>query len=172
MLEEIPFPPKGHPGYLEAVVAELLAATHGYIVSELHDVDRVDTARKAAWTSLQRLCQERDAPGKKQLAQIEHLKVDVSKPGIHLSPKLNQEIWADLVLGDGGLWSEFLWDDDWRLDLIMDLPASEAQKITALAGIDLDLVQKLPPSPTSDEIAEARSYLRRVIARSETSLEE
>lgn len=172
MLEADPLPPKGHPGYQEAIVAELLSATNGQIASELDDAEGGDTARKAAWTSLHRLCQERDANGKKQLAQIEYLKVDISEPRIHLSPKLTQEVWGDLILGDGGLWSEFLWDDDWRLDVILDLPAAEAKKITELAGIDLDLVQELPPSPTSDEIAEATQYLRRIISLAQEALEE
>jgi len=172
LLEDDPLPPKGHPGYQEAIVAELLAAMNGRIVSELDDADGGHTARKAAWTSLHRLCQERDAKGKKYLAQIEYLKVDISEPQIHLSPKLNQDVWEDLILGDGGLWSEFLWDDDWRLDVIMDLPAAEAKKITELAGIDLDLVQELPPSPTSDEVVQAMRYLRSVIARAEKALEE
>lgn len=170
LLEDDPLPTDGHPGYQEAIVAELLAATNGRIVSELDDADGGDIARKAAWTNLYRLCQERDAKGKKYLAQIEFLKVDIAEPQIHLSPKLNQDVWGDLILGDGGLWSEFLWDDDWRLDVIMDLPAAEAKKITELAGIDLDLVQKLPPSPTLSEVTVAMRYLRSVIARAEKAL--
>jgi len=150
-------------------VAELLSAANGRVASELQEDDSGDFARRAVWTSLQRLCRERTAKGKKQLATIEHLKLDISEPEIHLSPKLTQEAWGDLILGDGGLWSEFLWDDDWRLDLILDLPASEAKKITELAGIDLDVVQELPPSPTDVELAEAWQYLRGVVALAHTS---
>lgn len=67
LLEDIPIPRKGHAGFHEAIVAELLDQTYGQIECELDDSTFGDYARKAAWESIRRLSMRRNSKGKPEL---------------------------------------------------------------------------------------------------------
>lgn len=167
LLDDVPVPDGGHPGYHEAIIAELLGQTYDLIVLELEDPDRGDSARQAAWRSLERFCTEVDATGTRQLRSSDGLPVDLSNPSAYRSKEITEECWQDLLLGDGGLWSEFLWDDDWRMDALMDLPAPAAKRVTDEMGLNLDVVQKLPHTPDRAELIMAEGYIKAVIRNAE-----
>ena len=73
LLEETPVPEGGHPGYHEAIIAELLQQTLGLIESELADCNHGDSARKAAWTSLSAFCLTNDPLEGKYLEPLKDL---------------------------------------------------------------------------------------------------
>lgn len=169
LLEDVPVPKGGHPGYHEAIVAELLYQTRILIGCELDDSEYGDSARKDAWTSLSAFCLVDDPKKGKHLWQLEDLKLNFKSSRIHCSEKITSDHWDDMLLGEGGLWDEFLWDDDWRMDNLMDLPTPTAKKVTDLAGIDLEIVHALPHTPTQAELNMAEHYIRYVIWKDEAT---
>jgi hypothetical protein len=169
LLEDIPVPRKGHAGFHEAIVAELLNQTHGQIACELDDSESGDYARKSAWESIRRLSMRKNPKGKLELWQLKGLGLNLESPRVHRSKKITSELWADLLSGEGGLWSEFLWDDDWRMDSLMDLPEPAAKKVTDILGLDLEVVHGLPHMPTRAELTMAEYYIRYVIWKDEAT---
>jgi hypothetical protein len=167
LLEATPIPKGGHRGYHEAIIAELLHHTFELVTDEAKDATMGDSARKAAWTSLNAFCLTYEAKEGKQLPQLQDLGLNFDNPLVHRSKKITTDHWDDLLLGAGGLWDEFLWDDDWRMDHLMDRPTHETKNITALTGIDLETVHALPHTPTRAELDLAERYLRNVIRKSE-----
>ncbi len=163
LLEKKPIPKGGHRGYHEAIIAELLHHTCELAVDEVKDADAGDSARRAAWTSLHAFCLTDDPTEGKQLGPLQDLRLNLSGAQIHRSKKITPVLWDDLLLGAGGLWDEFLWDDDWRMDNLMDLPIPETKNITTLTGIDLATVHALPHTPTRVELNKAERYLKNVI---------
>ncbi|MCZ6675475.1 MAG: hypothetical protein O7C75_21310 [Verrucomicrobia bacterium] len=166
LLEEKPIPKKGHPGYQEALVTELLNQTHDHIVLELDEQD-MDSARKAAWTSFRRLCFETNGESTNMPLIFEDLNLDLDAPSIYLSEKLSKEIWRELLLGESYLWSEFLWDEDWRLGVFLDIPESATKTVTEMVGIDLEVVHQLPHSPNRAEYRMALHYLKYLVWKDE-----
>lgn len=169
LLEDVPVPKRGHPGYQEAIVAELLHQTYTLIACELDDRDFGHFAREAAWHSLTRFCMTKDSSGKNELWQLDDLRLNLDSRRTCRSKKITLDLWRSLLLGEGGLWDEFLWDDDWRMDDLMDLPPRAAKKVTALAGIDLDVVHGLPHTPTRAELIMAESYIKYITFKLEVA---
>ncbi len=163
LLTDVPIPKGGHPGYHEAIVAELLNQTFSSVSQELEDSELGTRARKTAWASYLRLCSSVSATGEKTLILIEDLKLDLEAPNAHESPKITREIWQDILIGDTGLRHEFLWDDDWRMDYLMDLPQRAAKSVSDMAGIDLSVVHRLPHTPSEAEQRMAEYYIRYAI---------
>ena len=147
LLEETPVPKGGHRGYHEAIVAELLQHTFDLVTDEVKDAAAGDSARKAAWTSLKAFCLMADPAEGRYFWPLKDLGLNFNRPEIHRSNKITPDHWEDMLLGVGGLWGEFLWDDDWRMDNLMDLPTPATKNITALTGIDLETVHALPHTP-------------------------
>ncbi|MDR1282318.1 MAG: hypothetical protein LBK99_16070 [Opitutaceae bacterium] len=167
LLEDVPIPPQGHTGTQEAIIAELLQQTYDSICGELEDSEMGGNARQDAWQTIDRLL-IRCTPDDPQLPYVlQDLKIDVNSSRIHLSEKLTEEVWKELLLGEGHLWDEFLWDDDWRMDSLMDLPPATAKSVTHLARIDLETVHKLAHTPDKAEYNMAEYYIRYIIWKSE-----
>lgn len=169
LLEDIPVPRKGHAGFHEAIIAELLNQTYGQIECELDDSDFGDSARKSAWESIRRLRMIKNSKEKAELWQLKGLGLNFESPRVHRSKKITSELWEDLLLGEGGLWDEFLWDDDWRMDSLMDLPEPAAKKVTNIMGLDLEVVHSLPHTPTRAELTMAEHYINYVIWKDEAT---
>ncbi len=158
LLEPIPVPEKGHSGIQEAIVAELLDQALGSVCSELELSWLGDSSRRMVWTSIDRLL-VRSRSSEVDVSWIfEDTGLDPAEPNPYLSEKMTLDVWERLTV-DGGLWDEFLWDDDWRMDAIMDLPPHLAEGLTQVTGIDLDVVQALPHTPGQSELDKAEQYL-------------
>mgnify|MGYP001174238672 CR=1 FL=1 len=166
LLEDVPIPPGGHPGHHEAILAELIYQCRLLIGCELEDAEAGGAARQAAWQSLIRLCLHEDEQRHQGLWPIDELDLDPTAPDIALSPKITNAHW-DNLLQDGCLAGEFLWDDDWRDEELMDLPTPVAEKAAKLMGIELGVVHGLPHSPSEAEVRMAEFYIRYVIWRRE-----
>ena len=162
LLENTPVPEKGHTGYQEAIVFELLNACFGQIQVELDDSGFGDGARRAAWTSFDRLCLQSVAGEEIKTALLGEIPLDFSDPAVHVSTLLTEEIWYEIIVGEAGLAQQFLWDYDYRIDKLMDLPESMTRETLELTGIDLEVVHKLPHTPTASEFRAAKSYIRLV----------
>ena len=160
LLEDIPVPPKGHTGYQEAIVFELLIACFGQIQIELGDIEFGDSARKAAWTSFDRLCLQSETGEDIKAAILGELALDYSDPAVHRSELLTDEIWYEIVVGEAGLSDQFLWDYDYRIDRLMDLPESMTEEVRESTGIDLEVVHRLPHTPNDSEYQTAKHYIR------------
>jgi hypothetical protein len=167
LLEEVQVPPEGHLGIHEAIIAELLHQTYSLICCELDDPEMVGSARKAAWQTINRLLVNRTSDGMELPFALEELNINVTSPKAYLSKKLTAEVWEELLLDEGGLWSEFLWDDDWRMGSLLDLPADGAESVAHVAGIDLETVHKLAHTPSEAEFKMADSYIRHIIREGE-----
>jgi hypothetical protein len=159
LLEDIPIPQKGHTGYQEAIVFELLNACFGQIQIELENLGFGESARKAAWTSFDRLCLQSERGEEIGYAIIGGLPLDYSDPSVHRSELLTSEIWYEIVVGEMGLSDQFLWDYDYRIDQLMDLPESITKETLEMTGIDLEVVHKLPHTPTDSEFRRAKRYI-------------
>ncbi len=168
LLEEVPVPKGGHPGHHEAVVFELLARMRGEIDIELDDPESDGEARRAAWTSLVRLCPLDDDTAEASLGPLADRGIDLTSPDAPFSPQITREDW-DYLLQAGCLASEFLWDEDWRGDQLLDLPASKAAEMAEVLGIDIDRVHGLPHTPTEAEAKSAERYIREVIRQWEAA---
>ena len=163
LLSNNPVPQDGHPGYQEAIIAELLNQTYVDVTQELKDSQCGSHARMAAWNSYERLCATIDPAGNKTFDLFPDLELDLADPKVYESPEFTEEIWQDILIGDGGLWGEFLWDDDWRASGLMDLPKRATKPITDLTGIDLEVVHRLAPTPSEAELRMAEYYIKYVI---------
>jgi hypothetical protein len=167
LLEDVAIPRKGHTGIQEAIIEELLQQTHTMICCELDDPEMGDHARRAAWRTIDRLliqCISKDA---EPPWLLKNLKINVASPRVHLSKKLTSKVWEELLLGEGNLWSEFLWDDDWRIDSLLDLPPDAAKSVTDMTGIDLETVHGLAHTPNAAEHRMAEYYIRYIIWKDE-----
>jgi hypothetical protein len=163
-----PAPAGGHPGYQEAIIAELLDQCCGLVELELAESaggDEAAPARQAAWRSFADLCGEHDAHGRRTYPLIEHLELIYDDPQVHLCPLLTAEVWQEMLLGEAGsVAGEFLWDYDWRTeDFLAKAPAAQVWMVAETAGTDLSLVHRLPRNPNADELARARQHLRRLV---------
>ncbi len=168
LLEDVPVPEGGHPGHHEAVVFELLARMRGAIDLELDDPASGGEARRSAWTSLVRLCPPDDDTGDASLWPLADRGIDLTSPNAPLSPQITSEDWDDLLQA-GFLASEFLWDEDWRGEQLLDLPAPKAAAMADVMGIDLDRVHGLPHTPSAAEAQRAEQYIRHVIGEWEAA---
>jgi hypothetical protein len=167
LLEDTPPPVCGPPGYQQAIIAELLAQTHGLIELELLESPTApsDPARRAAWHSFTAFGCSRNEQGRRTHPTIEHLELLCDDPLAHRSPLLTAEIWWDMLLDPAtGVVGEFLGDDDWRMDWLLDRPRNETKWVLNEAGIDLDTLHQLPPTPTEGDMRAAREYLRGLTA--------
>lgn len=170
LLEDVPIPPGGHPGHHEAIVAELIYQHRLLIDGELEDEEAGGSAREAAWESLLRLSLQEEEEGRMTLWPVDDYDLDLTAPDAPLSSKITGEDW-DSLLQDGCLAGEFLWDDDWRDQQVMDLPAPKAGAVAELMGINLNLVHGIPRTPSAAEVRMAEFYLRYVIWQREVVLE-
>jgi hypothetical protein len=119
--------------------------------------------RLAAWHSYERLCATIDPAGNKTFDLFPDLELDLANPRVYESPDITEEMWQDILIGDGGLWGEFLWDNDWRMSGLLDLPKRATKPITDLTGIDLEVVHRLAHTPSKAELRMAEYYLKYVI---------
>ncbi len=167
LLEDMPAPRGGHPGFQEAVIAELLDQCCGLVELELSEPsgDGAGSARRSAWQSFSAFCSELDSAGRRLHPLVEHLELIHDDPQVHLCPVLTAEIWQEMLLGDGGsVAAEFLWDYDWRNDSFLDRrSAGDAWVVAEEADINLALVHQLPKSPKPEELAAARKHLRGLV---------
>ncbi len=170
LLTDLPVPKGEHPGYQEAMVAELLQQVHGLVelecLSERSDDFYNDPdpesgpARRAAWTSYLALCHH---PGSTENL-ADRLELDVSDPEAHLSPQLTRDEWESLLV-TGGLVDALLWDTDWRMEVMLDKPEYATEEVRQLLGYDLQTVQRLAPRPTPEQLETAIRYLRGLARR-------
>ena len=169
LLEDVPVPKGGHPGYQEAIVDELLGQTHTRIVEEFDNHELGDSARKAALASYLAFFGEVELNGNISCADLSDLNLELSSPAGRdaAANAVPEDRWEEMLRGEGGLPSEFLWDYDWEMDWLMDLPADVAKRTTDFAGLSLETVHKLPHSPTPEEARMAKNYLHYVIWRAE-----
>lgn len=167
LLGEQPHPPGGHPGYHEALIAELLDQCCGLVELELSETSESGTnsARRSGWQSFAALCGTSDAQGRQVYPLIEHLELIYDDPQVHLCPLLTAAVWQEMLLGDAAsVAGEFLWDYDWRTESFLEKrPATQAWVVAEQAGTDLDLVHQLPKSPSTAELARARTRLQALI---------
>jgi hypothetical protein len=163
LLSNNPVPQDGHPGYQEALIAELLNQTYVDVTQELKDSQWGSHARMAAWHSYERLCADIDSAGNRSFDLLLDIELDLANPKVYESPEISEDIWQDILIGDGGLWGEFLWDNDWRLSGLMELPKRTTKPITDLTGIDLEVVHRLAHTPSIAELRMAEYYLKYVI---------
>jgi hypothetical protein len=166
LLEDTPVPKEGHTGYQEAIIAELLDQTLSLVQCERDDANGGDSARLAALRSFKLLAAQKDENGKSSHWMLDDTRIDLDSPRAHRSTKLTDKIWSDLLLTEGGLWDEFFWDDDWRMDALLDAHPAAAKSVTQMAGIDLQTLHRLPHTPTPAETRMADQYLRYIIWKS------
>lgn len=167
LLGETDVPDGGHTGTQEAWIAELLEQVYQDICHEINEPDFGDFNRKAAWQSIQRLMLgnvDSEAP---LPWMLEDLPIELNSSEPYLSESLTPEIWRDLLLGDGGLLDEFLWDTDWRMTEILDLPPAAASQLSGEMGLDIEVVHSLAHTPSKAEVNMAEYFLRYIIWRDE-----
>lgn len=158
-----PVPDRGHPGIHEAIIAELLYQSFDLVECEMEMGDVGELAREAVWQSVDRLLIHRD-PHEPALPWIlEDDGMTLADPDSHRIEQLTLEHWQALLCGEGGLFGEFLWDEDWRMDSLMDLPPDTAKFISGMAGLDLDVVQALPHTADADELQRAEESLWKLV---------
>jgi hypothetical protein len=121
----------------------------------------------AAWKCYERLCANIDPDGNKSFDLLQDVELDLAGPRVYESPEITEEIWQHILIGDSGLWGEFLWDDDWRIGGIMDLPNRAAKSMAHRTGIDLDVVHRIPHTPSEAELRMARYFIQYVICSDE-----
>lgn len=159
LLNDTPAPKGGHFGYHEAIVAELLEQTYGHVGMELYDPEAGRSAMKAAWTSITKLLGPRHGTVLEEFDLGPSETLDLDDPQGFLSDALSQEDWRQLIVGETGLASEFLWDEDWRYDFLMDLPEQATGPIADSMGLDMQKTHGLPHTPSSAEYQMALAYL-------------
>lgn len=79
-------------------------------------------ARGAVWQRADRLLIHRKPHEPTSLWILEDAGMSFADPGSYRLEKLTLEHWEELLCGEGFLVGEFLWDEDWRTDFLMDLP--------------------------------------------------
>ncbi len=170
LLTDLPVPKGEHPGYQEAMVAELLSQTYSLVETECEFEGDSDSgfdpffgaARRAAWTSYLALCYHPESTEN----LIDDIDLDLSDPEVYLSSRLTREVW-DAILQTGGIFDALLWDTDWRLEIMLDRPEQTTEEVRKLMGYDLDIIHRLAPTPTPEQHQSALDYLgelRRTIA--------
>lgn len=157
LMQDTPVPAGGHPGYQEAILAELLNRQTQLISAEINGGASF-RARQATWLSLSRLCP------KEALWEVTELGLDVADPLVYRESIITDNIWASLLSDGGVLQAVFLWDDDWRDDRMLDLPPKHAQGVSDNLGIDLNITHALPNVSISENAQIATNYLRGLIA--------
>jgi hypothetical protein len=158
-----PVPDRGHPGIHEAIIAELLYQAFDLVECEMEMGDVGELAREAVWRSVDRLLIHRD-PHEPALPWIlEDDGMTLEDPDSYRVEQLTLEHWQALLCGEGGLFGEFLWDVDWRMDSLMDLPPDTAKFISGMAGLDLEVVQALPHTPDAAEVQRAEESLWKLV---------
>ena len=167
LLGETAVPKGGHTGIQEAWIAELLEHVYQGICLEIDDSNFGDFYREAAWQSVQRLLIDNVDPETPIPLILEDLPIDLQASKPYLSEALTEEIWSSLLLGDGGLQDEFLWDTDWRIGEILDLPPAAANQLSGDMGLDMEVVHSLAHTPSRAETNMAEHFLRYLIWRDE-----
>jgi len=167
LLGETDVPDGGHTGIQEAWIAELLEHVYQGICLEINEPDFGDFNRKAAWQSIQRLLLDNVNSEAPLPWMLEDVSIDLNSSKPYLSESLTPEIWNDLLLGDGGLLDEFLWDTDWRIGEILDLPPAAASQLSGEMGLNIDVVHSLAYTPSKAEANMAEYFLRYIIWRDE-----
>lgn len=168
LLEETAIPGNGHPGIQEALVAELLSQAHAMVCGELDLPELGDEARRTAWRSIDRLLIRHGQDSPDFPSFLEDAGVDLQSPEPYLAEQMDHEQWENILLGGGGLFDEFLWDTDWMMDNLMDLPSAATKPVTEAMGLNLGVVQSLPHTPSPAELEMAEHYLSYVIWKNET----
>ena len=167
LLGETDVPNGGHTGIQEAWIAELLEYVYQGICWELDAPDFGDSNRQAAWQSIQRLLFDDVDPETQTPWILEDVPIDLQASKPYLSESLTKEIWSSLLLGNGGLQDEFLWDTDWRMSEILDLPPAAANQLSGDMGLDIEVVHSLAHTPSRSEANMAEYFLRYIIWRDE-----
>jgi len=166
LMGESVHPPGGHPGYLEALIAELLDQCCGLVELELaDDYGRTGApARRAAWSSFAALCGERGQNGQTRYPLIESLELLYDDPEVHRCPLLTAEMWQEILLGEAGsVAGEFLWDYDWRTDSFGECEVGQGGGWAAESErLNHEWVSVSPPTPSARQLAVARARLRRL----------
>lgn len=86
--------------------------------------------------------------------------IDINDPEGYLSDKLTREDWRELIIGESGLPSEFLWDEDWRYDFLMDLPEQATDPVVDAMGLNMQKAHGLPHTPSYPKYQMALHYLQ------------
>ena len=160
---EVAVPEGGHPGIHEAIIADLLRQSFDRVVCEMEMGDVGESARKGVWQSVDRLLIHRN-PYEPALPWIlEDAGMTLEDPESYRLEKITLEHWEELLCGESFLFAEFLQDDDWRMDFLLDLPPDTAKRVTDLAGLNLEVVQALPHTPDAAELRKAEGYLQGLI---------
>ena len=169
LLGEAEPPEGGHTGIQEAWIAELLEQVYQSICWEINEPDFGDFSRKAAWQSIQKLLLPKVDPEAPMPWMLDDVSIDLKASKPYLSESLTPEVWNDLLLGDGGLRDEFLWDTDWRMSEILDLPPAAASELSGKMGLDLKVVHSLAHTPSKAEAKMAEYFLRYILWRDEVT---
>ena len=167
LLGETDVPDGGHTGIQEAWIAELLEQVYQGICCEIDDPEFGDFNRKSAWQSIQRLLFVNVGSEAPMPWMLEDVPIDLQASKPYLSESLTPEVWSHLLLGDGGLWDDFLWDTDWRMSEILDLPPATASQLSGEMGLDIEVVHSLAHTPSKAEVNMAEYFLRYIIWRDE-----
>ena len=160
---EVAVPVGGHPGIHEAIIAELLRQAFDAVCCEIDTGDTGDFARRAAWNSIDRLVVHENPNDPSLPWMLEDDGMTLEDPESYRLEKITLEHWEELLCGESLLFSEFLWDGDWRMDSLMDLPPGKAKMMSDLTGINLRVVQALPHMPDEAEVRMAEGYLQGLI---------
>jgi len=150
LLGPTPVPEEGHPGYLEAMVSELLDATLENALDEMRRGDRLFLARDALWLSFREL--EMNPEVIHELAR----EIDINKESCQRGSEFTEEVWRAIHCD---LWDEFLWDEDWRIAALQDRSVAQGQPIADVLGIDMNTINRLPQTPTPEQLAKAEEFL-------------
>jgi hypothetical protein len=160
---DAPVPQGGHIGIHEAIIAELLHRSFDLVVCEIQMGEESESAREGVWQSVDRLLIQRNPYEPALPWMLEDAGMTLEDPESYQLENITLAHWEALLCGDSPLFSEFLWDEDWRMDSLMDLPPDTAKWVTDLAGLDLEVVQALPHTPDEAELRKAEDYLRGLI---------
>lgn len=167
-----PVPQGGHIGIHEAIIAELLHQSFDCVVCEMEMGDVGELAREAVWQSVDRLLIHRNSNESALPWMLEDAGMSLEDPESYRLENITPEHWEKLLCGDSPLFSEFLWDEDWRMDSLMDLPPDAAKWVTDQAGLDLKVVQALPHTPDEADLRKAEVYLQELIDQVERENED
>lgn len=172
LTSDTPVPQGGHIGIHEAIIVELLRRSYDLVVCEIQMGEESGSAREAVWQSVDRLLIHRNPDEPASPWMLEDSGMTLEDPESYRLENITLDHWEDLLCGDSPFFSEFLWDEDWRTDSLMDLPPDQAKLISGLAGLDLEVVQALPHTPDADELRRAEDFLRSLTAQSEREYED
>ena len=167
LLGETNVPEVGHTGIQEAWIAELLEQVYEGICFEIDNPDFGNFNRKAAWQSIERLLFDDDDPEAQVPWVLEDVPIDLNASKPYLSKSLTPDVWRDLLLSGGGLLDEFLWDTDWRMSEILDLPPAAASQLSGEMGLNIEVIHSLAHTPNNAEVHMAEYFLRYIIWRDE-----